>query len=72
MRGKASRELRKLLLLPALVLPLGAVRSRRDLLSQTAILLLAVSAAAMLGLVEQARGAGRTIRPASTVRSAST
>ncbi len=53
-----ARELRKLPLLLALVLPVGAIRSRRDLQAATVLLLLAGAAAAAAGIFEQLRGAG--------------
>jgi O-antigen ligase len=52
------RELRKLLLLPALLLPAGAIESRRDLRLSTGLLLLAFTGASIVGLVEQMQGGG--------------
>lgn len=57
-RADGARELRKLLLLPALLLPAGAIGSRRDLRFASAVLLLSLLAASLLGIVEQARGGG--------------
>ncbi|MBN1825032.1 MAG: O-antigen ligase family protein [Candidatus Eisenbacteria bacterium] len=56
--AEGARELRKLLLLSALFLPAAAVRDRRDLRAAAELLLLAAFVAALLGLIEQARGAG--------------
>jgi O-antigen ligase len=56
--GEGTRELRKLFLLPALVLPAAAITGRRDLRFALAILLLALAAASGAGLLEQARGGG--------------
>jgi len=56
--GEGVRELRKLLLLPALVLPVAGIEKRRDLLAAAIVLLAAATAAAAIGLVEHARGGG--------------
>ncbi|MFH1277230.1 MAG: O-antigen ligase family protein [Candidatus Eisenbacteria bacterium] len=56
--GDGARELRKLYLLGALVLPAGALGSERERRGAAFLLLLALAAAATLGIAEQLRGGG--------------
>lgn len=56
--GEGARELRKLYLLGALLLPAGALGAARERRGAALLFLLALAAAAAAGIVEQVRGGG--------------